>query len=63
MNTKSKIQKVFDKEYDNTYIVAEIGVNHNGSLDTALKLIYKAYEAGVDAIKFQKRNCYKAHSI
>ena len=41
---------------NSTYIIAEIGINHNGSLDTALKLIYKAYEAGVDAVKFQKRN-------
>ena len=57
MNNKNKIKRVFTEEYDKTYIVAEIGVNHNGSIDTALKLIHKAYEAGVDAVKFQKRNC------
>ena len=38
-----------------TYIIAEIGVNHNGFLDLALKLIDVAVEAGADAVKFQKR--------
>ena len=37
------------------YIIAEIGINHNGDLDTALKLIAAAKDAGCDAIKFQKR--------
>jgi len=35
------------------YIIAEAGVNHNGSLDTAKILIEKAAEAGADAVKFQ----------
>ena len=61
MSIKSKIKKVFNEEFDSTYIVAEIGINHNGSLDTALKLIYKSYEAGVDAVKFQKRNLEKIY--
>jgi len=39
-----------------TYIIAEIGVNHNGFFDLAIKLIDSAVEAGVDAVKFQKRN-------
>ncbi len=34
-------------------IVAEIGNNHEGSFDTALQLIDRAHEAGVDAVKFQ----------
>jgi N-acetylneuraminate synthase len=38
-----------------TYIVAEIGINHNGSVDTARRLIDAAVEAGCDAVKFQKR--------
>ena len=37
----------------NTYIIAEAGVNHNGNLDTALKLCDAAKKSGVDAIKFQ----------
>ena len=37
------------------FIVAEIGINHNGDLNTAKKLIDAAVLAGVDAVKFQKR--------
>ncbi len=36
-----------------TFIIAEAGVNHNGDIDLAKKLIDVAKEAGVDAIKFQ----------
>ena len=39
-----------------TYIIAEIGINHNGSLAIAKKLIDIAAVAGCDAVKFQKRN-------
>lgn len=39
-----------------TYIIAEIGINHNGCLDTCKKLIDVAAVAGCDAVKFQKRN-------
>ena len=39
-----------------TYIIAEIGINHNGSLDIAKKLIDVAVMSGCDAVKFQKRN-------
>jgi len=38
-----------------TFFIAEIGINHNGSLDTAKKLIDVAVDAGCDAVKFQKR--------
>lgn len=37
------------------YVVAEIGINHNGDLDIAKRMIKAAREAGVDAVKFQKR--------
>lgn len=37
------------------YIIAEIGINHNGSLEIAKKLIDEAAAAGCDAVKFQKR--------
>lgn len=47
-----------------TYIVAEVGINHNGSLETALDLIDIAVQAGCDAVKFQKRfpeHCVPQH--
>jgi N-acetylneuraminate synthase len=39
-----------------TYVIAEIGINHNGSLDIAKRLIAVAKAIGCDAVKFQKRN-------
>jgi N-acetylneuraminate synthase len=39
-----------------TFICAEIGINHNGSIDIAKKLIDIAVRCGCDAVKFQKRN-------
>ncbi|MES2865309.1 MAG: N-acetylneuraminate synthase family protein, partial [Actinomycetota bacterium] len=37
------------------YVIAEIGLNHNGDVDIAKRLIDVAAEAGADAVKFQKR--------
>jgi N-acetylneuraminate synthase len=37
------------------YVIAEIGINHNGDLDIAKQLIKMSAEAGCDAVKFQKR--------
>jgi N-acetylneuraminate synthase len=39
-----------------TYIIGEIGINHNGDIEKAKELIDVAHEAGCDAVKFQKRN-------
>ncbi len=39
-----------------TFIIAEIGVNHNGKLEIAKELIDVALEAGADAVKFQRRS-------
>lgn len=44
------------------FVVAEIGINHNGSMDIAKKLIDVAVNAGCDAVKFQKRNVEKVYS-
>ena len=41
------------------YVIAEAGLNHNGSMDIARKLIDVAAVAGVDAVKFQKRTVDK----
>jgi N-acetylneuraminate synthase len=37
------------------YVIAEIGINHNGDIETARKLIDVAVASGCDAVKFQKR--------
>lgn len=46
--------------HNKTFIIAEAGVNHNGSLELARKLIDVAVEAGADAVKFQT---FKAEKI
>ncbi len=38
-----------------TYITAEIGINHNGDLEIAKRMILEAHRTGVDSVKFQKR--------
>ena len=44
------------------YIVAEIGINHNGDIDLAKRLISVAVAAGCDAVKFQKRTVSVVYS-
>ena len=39
-----------------TFVIAEIGLNHNGSVDMAKQLIDSAVDAGCDCVKFQKRD-------
>ena len=63
MFDSGKIKKIFNqKEIDFTYIIAEIGINHNGSLKTAIALINAAKDTGVDAVKFQKRDLESIYS-
>lgn len=52
---KVKIGNKFIGEDQPVYIIAEIGINHNGSLELAKRLIDGAVYAGCDAVKFQKR--------
>ena len=44
-----------EKKMSSVYIIAEIGINHNGDLDLAKKLIEQSKHSGADAVKFQKR--------
>lgn len=44
------------------FIIAEIGINHNGSLDLAKRMIDEAVIAGCDAVKFQKRTVSKVYT-
>ncbi|MCD4663800.1 MAG: N-acetylneuraminate synthase family protein [Bacteroidales bacterium] len=53
---KVKIRNKMIGENHPVFIIAEIGINHNGSIDVAKKLIDVAVEAGCDAVKFQKRD-------
>ena len=41
---------------DNIFLIAEIGINHNGEIKIAKELIKAASEAGFDSVKFQKRD-------
>ena len=43
------------------YLIAEIGINHNGDMEVSKKLIENAYKSGFDAVKFQKRNINKVN--
>ncbi len=45
-----------------TFVIAEIGINHNGDIKNAKKLIDIATEAKCDAVKFQKRTVEKVYS-
>ena len=57
--------KIKNKNIDHnskTFFIAEIGINHNGSIDNAEKLIIECKNAGADAVKFQKRTVEKVYS-
>jgi N-acetylneuraminate synthase len=52
---KVKVRERFIGDGEKVYVIAEIGINHNGSVELAKKLIKGAKAAGCDAVKFQKR--------
>lgn len=52
---KVQVRDRYIGDGERVYIIAEIGINHNGSLKLAKKLIKGAKSAGCDAVKFQKR--------
>lgn len=57
MNSKRRV-KVGNRyigDNEPVFIVAEIGINHNGSVEIAKEMIEAAHSAGCDAVKFQKR--------
>ena len=45
-----------------TFVIAEIGINHNGDVEIAKKLVDMAFDADCDAVKFQKRSIEKVYS-
>ena len=55
-----KLGKTVMTEVSRPYVIAEIGVNHEGSLETAMRLIELAADGGADAAKFQS---YKADTL
>lgn len=52
---KVKIGDTWVGDDQSCYVVGEIGINHNGDLGVALRLIEASVEAGANAVKFQKR--------
>lgn len=58
VSTVFKIMQISNK----IFLIAEIGINHNGSIDLTKKLIQEAKNAGFDAVKFQKRTIEKVYT-
>jgi len=59
---KVKIGKKSVGDGEPTFVIAEIGINHNGSIKIAKELIDVASDAGCDAVKFQKRTVELVYS-
>lgn len=64
MFDSGKLNYLFNnpKNTSSTYIISEIGINHNGSLHVALDLVNESKKAGADAVKFQKRDLNSIYS-
>ena len=45
-----------------TFVIAELGTNHMGDLETAKKIIGVVADAGCDAVKLQKKNVEKIYT-
>ena len=54
-NREVKVGDRFIGDGHPVFVIGEIGINHNGSVDIAKKIIAGAKHAGCDAVKFQKR--------
>ncbi len=56
------MEKIDSPPHRKPFIIAEIGINHNGDLDIAKRLIDGAVYAGAGAVKFQKRTIERVYS-
>jgi len=48
-----EVESMFSRNFEGVFIVAEVGINHNGSFDKLIKLVESAKKSGADAVKFQ----------
>ena len=55
MSKKVRVTDKFIGQGESCFVIAEIGINHNGKVELAKKLIDIAISSGCDAVKFQKR--------
>ena len=62
MNKTVKIKNITVGDNRPCFIIAEIGINHNGNIETAKKLINVAHFCGCNAVKFQKRTIEKVYT-
>ncbi len=60
MNIQLTNKRIVGSGYP-AYIMGEIGINHNGDINIAKKLIDRAAIIGIDGVKFQKRTIYKMY--
>ena len=56
LSNKNDLETQLQLTKDAFYLIGEIGVNHNGDIDVAKKLIFMSKQLGLDAVKFQKRS-------